>query len=84
MNDEPRVPAVVEQLVRALAGGSAEDRDERASTFARGLALGVLVGAAIAGSTIWQRRMAGRGTPMASAPSLSVESVTPDPEPPSA
>ena len=30
--------------------------DQRATTFARGLALGALVGAAIAGSTIWQRR----------------------------
>ena len=65
MNDEPRVPAVVEQLVRTLAGGSAEDRDERASTFARGLGLGVLVGAAIAGSTIWQRRMTRRAAPEA-------------------
>jgi hypothetical protein len=32
--------------------------DERAATFARGLILGALVGAAIAGSTIWQRRRA--------------------------
>jgi hypothetical protein len=30
--------------------------DQRATTFARGLILGALVGAAIAGSTIWQRR----------------------------
>ena len=30
--------------------------DVRATTFVRGLALGALVGAAIAGSTIWQRR----------------------------
>jgi hypothetical protein len=30
--------------------------DQRAATFARGLILGALVGAAIAGSTIWQRR----------------------------
>jgi hypothetical protein len=30
--------------------------DPRAATFVRGLALGALVGAAIAGSTIWQRR----------------------------
>jgi len=61
MADDPRVPPFVEGLIRAVAGGSGEDRDERASTFARGLALGALVGAAIAGSTIWQRRHA-RGT----------------------
>jgi hypothetical protein len=30
--------------------------DQRAATFARGLVLGALVGAAIAGSTLWQRR----------------------------
>jgi hypothetical protein len=32
--------------------------DPRPATFVRGLALGALVGAAIAGSTIWQRRRA--------------------------
>ncbi len=32
--------------------------DQRAATFARGLVLGALAGAAIAGSTIWQRRHA--------------------------
>jgi hypothetical protein len=51
-----RVPAPVEALVRAIAGGGDDDDDRRATTFARGLALGALVGAAIAGSTIWQRR----------------------------
>ncbi len=55
--NEPRVPAAIESLIRAVAGGSGdEDRDRRASTFARGVAIGALVGAAIAGSTIWQRR----------------------------
>ena len=58
MSDD-RVPAPVEALVRALAGGARDD-DQRATTFARGLALGALVGAAIAGSTIWQRRHASR------------------------
>jgi hypothetical protein len=58
MSDTEKLPPFVESLVRAVAGGSPEDRDERASTFARGLALGALVGAAIAGSTIWQRRQA--------------------------
>jgi hypothetical protein len=44
----------LERLARA-----AEDTvgdDVRATTFVRGLVLGALVGAAIAGSTIWQRR----------------------------
>jgi NhaP-type Na+/H+ or K+/H+ antiporter len=58
MSDDVRVPPIVEAIIRAAAGGSEADRDERASTFARGLALGALVGAAIAGSTIWQRRHA--------------------------
>ncbi|HEX2756589.1 MAG TPA: hypothetical protein VHM48_14065 [Candidatus Limnocylindrales bacterium] len=53
---EDRVPAPLEALVRAIAGGAHDDDDQRATTFARGLALGALVGAAIAGSTIWQRR----------------------------
>jgi hypothetical protein len=55
---DDRVPAPVEALIRAIAGGSDDPDDQRASTFARGLALGALVGAAIAGSTIWQRRHA--------------------------
>jgi hypothetical protein len=37
--------------------------DQRAATFARGLVLGALVGAAIAGSTIWQRRHARPAVP---------------------
>ena len=53
-----RVSPIVETVIRAIAGGSGAERDERASTFARGLGLGALVGAAIAGSTIWQRRHA--------------------------
>lgn len=32
--------------------------DERAGSFTRGLAIGALVGAAIAGSALWQRRQA--------------------------
>jgi hypothetical protein len=57
MSDD-RLPAPLEALVRAIAGGAHVEDDQRASTFARGLALGALVGAAIAGSTIWQRRQA--------------------------
>ena len=41
------------------------DGDPRATTFVRGLFLGALVGAAIAGSTIWQRRQANRSEPTA-------------------
>ena len=58
MTEPVRVPPAVEALIRAVAGGSEDERDQRASTFARGLALGALVGAAIAGSTIWQRHHA--------------------------
>jgi hypothetical protein len=45
----------VDRLVRLVEGARGDD-DIRATTFVRGLALGALVGAAIAGSTIWQRR----------------------------
>lgn len=60
MSDDSHVPAPVEVLIRVVAGGSGEKGDERASTFARGLVLGTLVGAAIAGSTIWQRHLVRR------------------------
>lgn len=62
MSDD-RLPAPIEALVRAIAGGAPDDDDQRATTFARGLALGALVGAAIAGSTLWQRRHARRLRP---------------------
>lgn len=60
MSDRSILPAPIEALVRAVGGRSNPPAidDERASTFARGLALGALVGAAIAGSAIWQRRHA--------------------------
>ncbi len=49
--------SAIERLLRAVGGGpGSADEPARASTFARGLVLGALVGAAIAGSTIWQRR----------------------------
>jgi hypothetical protein len=48
----------LERLVRVVEQRAAGDDDVRATTFARGLVLGALVGAAIAGSTIWQRRHA--------------------------
>jgi hypothetical protein len=45
-------------LTRLLRAEEDAGEDVRATTFVRGLALGALVGAAIAGSTIWQRRHA--------------------------
>ena len=56
------MPAPLAAIVRAIVGGAHDDDDQRATTFARGLALGALVGAAIAGSTIWQRRHARSGS----------------------
>ncbi len=51
-------------LIDRLTGGAtASDEDPRAAQFVRGLALGALVGAAIAGSTIWQRRQSRRELP---------------------
>ena len=46
---------LLERITQAT-DGSADD--PRAGSFARGMVLGALVGAAIAGSTIWQRRQA--------------------------
>jgi hypothetical protein len=45
---------ILERLSRAAEVVTGDD--QRAVTFARGLILGALVGAAIAGSTLWQRR----------------------------
>ena len=53
MSDRDALPRPLDLVARAIGDPAG---DERASTFARGLALGALVGAAIAGSTIWQRR----------------------------
>ena len=58
----------LERLVRVVEQRAAGDDDVRASTFARGLVLGALVGAAIAGSTIWQRRHARPVEPADEAP----------------
>jgi hypothetical protein len=81
---DDRVPAPLEAIVRAIAGGAADDDDQRATTFARGLALGALVGAAIAGSTIWQRRHARSGRPFAQPDPTAAEPVgaTDDNRPP--
>jgi hypothetical protein len=44
-------------LLERLTGGEAgPDEDPRVAQFVRGLAIGALVGAAIAGSTLLQRR----------------------------
>ena len=51
MSDNDSLIARLSQAAEAVTGD-----DQRATTFARGLILGALVGAAIAGSTIWQRR----------------------------
>ena len=60
MNRLPDVSAGLERLNRAAEGAAGDD--PRAATFVRGLVLGALVGAAIAGSTIWQRRRQGAPT----------------------
>ncbi|HEX5015451.1 MAG TPA: hypothetical protein VFV72_14995 [Candidatus Limnocylindrales bacterium] len=60
-----------ESLLDRLIGPTGPGEDPRAAQFVRGLALGALVGAAVAGSTIWQRRRAsGRsaGTDAATVP----------------
>jgi hypothetical protein len=70
-----------EALDRLLEGVDLDgDDDVRALTFIRGLALGALVGAAIAGSTIWQRRHA-RST-RASAAIEPPASTVPEADPP--
>ncbi len=80
---EPRVPAGIESLIRSVTGGaSPEERDQRASTFARGLAIGALVGAAIAGSTIWQRRQGGAAARSASHERATIEAEAVDAESP--
>ena len=55
MSDNDSLIARLGQAAEAVTGD-----DRRATTFARGLVLGALVGAAIAGSTIWQRRRQAR------------------------
>lgn len=82
MSDGP-----LERLARAAEAAAGDD--PRPATFVRGLAIGALVGAAIAGSTIWQRRHArpteaGRspsdspGSPVAPAPADEAGSAASD------
>ena len=51
MSDDDPLLTRLTKAAEAVTGD-----DQRAATFARGLVLGALVGAAIAGSTLWQRR----------------------------
>jgi hypothetical protein len=69
---------LLERLSRAAEAVTGDD--QRATTFARGLILGALVGAAIAGSTLWQRRrQAGPSLPAsASSASAPVDEVAPE------
>jgi hypothetical protein len=72
----------LERLVSIVENASGDD--VRATNFVRGLVLGALVGAAVAGSTIWQRRHGRSITPPAGlAPALpgSSESTTDEPPP---
>jgi len=52
----PAVTSALDAVREALGGASRRDAGTATSTFLRGLAVGALVGAAIAGSTIWERR----------------------------
>jgi NhaP-type Na+/H+ or K+/H+ antiporter len=62
----PLVTSVLDSVREALGGASRRDAGTATSTFLRGLAVGALVGAAIAGSTIWERRRLRRRQPPAS------------------
>ncbi len=69
---------LLQRLSRAADVATGDD--ERAATFARGLILGALVGAAIAGSTMWQRRrrpVTPRATPEPGSLDRAVEATTP-------
>jgi hypothetical protein len=76
MSDRSDLPAPIDALVRAVGGNLPAD-DERASTFARGLALGALVGAAIAGSAIWQRRHATSSSTPPATPNVPADGSEP-------
>lgn len=56
----PALPSTIERALRAAGSGSGRAAESAisSSTFVRGLTIGALVGAAIAGSTIWERRRA--------------------------
>jgi hypothetical protein len=66
-NDGKGDPPIVRGPVQGLAdlAGFLQSEPERTGSFMRGIVIGALVGAAIAGSAIWQRRhrRRDRGTP---------------------
>ena len=64
----------LERLSRAAEEAIGGD-DPRVATFARGLVIGAVVGAAIAGSTLWQRR---RRPPPAAAENRDSTAESPD------
>lgn len=49
-------PSAAEALALVREALSSDDSGHVAGTFIRGLTLGALIGAAIAGSAVWQRR----------------------------
>jgi len=51
-----RARTILEQTARLPSPGPGPSDAEGSSRFLRGVAIGALVGAAIAGSTVWQRR----------------------------
>ena len=63
-----RDQGVVETLREALRG---EEGASSGTTFMRGLTLGALMGAAVAGSAIWQRRGRRRQEPRAAVPDIA-------------
>ena len=52
----PDVPGLRDATVRATGQRDGTGHPDRIATFLRGLAIGALVGAAIAGSRIWRHR----------------------------
>ena len=77
---------MIAAFLRAMRGQppratTSRDPDEDSPAFVRGLALGALVGAAIAGSTVWQRRQArlAKDHALAADGSATVERTAPAP-----
>jgi hypothetical protein len=50
-----KVPTDARQRLRGSDDGSEGDTDPRLASFLRGVTIGALVGAAIAGSALWER-----------------------------
>ena len=79
MSDRDRTPL----LDRLTGGATAVGEDPRVAQFVRGVALGALVGAAVAGSTLWgRRRGAQRVSQPSSRPLLPAPANPESPEPP--